>query len=75
MLRESRKIHLIEEVLRINDEPTLSALEGVLKKAKDSETNKMSIYDFVGLLSEKETKQVKKAIAESCEIVNTQDWK
>jgi hypothetical protein len=75
MLRESRKIHLIEEVLRINDEPTLSALEGVLKKAKDSETNKMSIYDFVGLLSEKETKQVKKAIAESCEIVHTQDWK
>jgi len=75
MLRETRKIHLIEEVLRINDEPTLSALEGVLKKAKDSETNKMSIYDFVGLLSEKETKQVKKAIAESCEIVHTQDWK
>lgn len=73
MLRGSRKIHLIEEVLRINDEPTLSALEGVLKKAKDSEANKMSIYDFVGLLSEKETKQVKKAIAEPCEIVNTQD--
>ena len=75
MLRETRKIHLIEEVLRINDEPTLSALEGVLKKAKDSKTNKMSIYDFVGLLSEKETKQVKKAIAETCEIVHTQDWK
>lgn len=75
MLRESRKIILIEEVLKINDERTLSALEGVLKKAKDTEAKKLSLYDFVGILTDKETKQVKKAIAETCEIINKQDWK
>lgn len=75
MLRESRKIHLIEEVLRVNDEPTLSALEGVLKKSKEASTKKLSIYDFVGVLSAKETKQIRKAIRETSETIHEEDWK
>jgi len=38
MLRESRKIHLIEEVLRVDDESTLSALEGGVEKIKKSQS-------------------------------------
>jgi hypothetical protein len=75
MFRESRKIHLIEEVLRVSDEATLSELETVLKKSKDRVVGKKSILDFVGVISVKEAKIMSKAIHETCEIGNDNDWK
>jgi len=75
MLRESRKIHLIEEVLRLNDEDTLSELEGVLKRSGKAKRSTRTVYDFLGVLSAKEVKQMKKAINETSEIVNKEDWK
>jgi hypothetical protein len=74
MFRESRKIHLIEEVLRVSDEATLSELETVLKKSKDRVVGKKSIFDFVGVISTKEAKIMTMAIHETCETVHRQDW-
>jgi len=74
MYRESRKMHLIEEVIKVEDESTLNELETVLKKSK-KHSNKKSIYDFVGVLSDKDAKQMKKAIQETCEIVHVDEWK
>ena len=34
MFLEARKIHLIEEVLKVTNEATLTRLEGVLKKSE-----------------------------------------
>lgn len=75
MYIESRKIHLIEEVLKVEDESTLTALETVLKKAKKAKEKKYGIYDFVGILSKKEVAQMRKAIEETCETINENDWK
>lgn len=78
MYTESRKIQLLEEVLKLTNEATLIELETVVNKSKKSTSAKVkkpSIYDFVGMLTKKEAKQMRKAIEETCETVNPDDWK
>jgi UDP-glucose 6-dehydrogenase len=75
MYAESRKIHLIEEVLKVTNEGTLVALETVLKKSKKAKSKKLSIYDFVGILTKKESGDMRKAIKETAEIINPDDWR
>ena len=78
MYIESRKIHLIEEVLKITNEATIRKLEGVLKKSAEkipARKKKFSIYDFVGILSKKESNEMRKAIEETCETINPDHWK
>ena len=70
-----RKIHLIEEVLKANDESILDALEIALGKSKKRKDKKLNIYDFVGVISKEEAAQMKKAIKETAETINTDDWK
>ena len=77
MYSEARKIHLIEEVLKVKSEAVLIELEDVLKKSskKIKHEKKTSIYDFVGILSKKESSEMKKAIAETCETIDENEWK
>lgn len=77
MYIEVRKMHLIEQVLQVESEKILSELENVLQKSKKSvpKAQKVSIYDFVGILSKKEANQMRKAIEETCETINPDDWK
>ncbi len=70
-----RKIHLIEEVLKANDESILDALEIALGKSKEGKEKKLNIYDFVGVISKEEAAQMKKAIKETAETINADDWK
>lgn len=65
MYIDSRKIHLIEEVLKIDDESTLTELEEVLKKPKKAQS-KLNIYDFLGVMTKKEAEQMRKVIEETC---------
>ena len=74
MLTESRKIHLIEEVLKINNETTLQELESVLKKSQQPKKKRASAHDFVGLWSKKDALLIEKAIKEGCEQINADDW-
>ena len=77
MYTEARKIHLIEEVLKVTDEAILIELESVIKKSKkkNEKEKKPSIYDFVGILTKKEANNMRKAIEETCETINPDDWK
>ena len=75
MFTEARKLHLIDEVLKTSNEETLLALESLLKKPKKIKTEKVSIYDFVGVLSSKEAAQIEKTIAETSETIYENDWK
>jgi hypothetical protein len=76
MFTEARKIHLIEEVLKVDNEATLIELETVIKKSKKTgKEKKPSIYDFVGILTRKEANEMRKAIEETCETINPDDWK
>ncbi len=75
MYRESRVIHLIEEVLKVDSDTTLSELETVLKKSKKAKPAKWSIYDYVGMISDKEAKKMTMVIQETSEIINEDDWR
>jgi len=76
MYSEARKLHLIEELLKVKSESIWISLENVLKNKSGKVTNeKHSIYYFVGILSDKEAKDMKTAIAESCETINEDDQK
>lgn len=77
MYTEARKIQLIAEVLKVSSEATLAELESVLKKKslKQEKVKKPSIYDFVGVISKKESAQMKQVIKETCETIEADDWK
>jgi hypothetical protein len=77
MYSEARKIHLLEEVLKEKNETILIEIESVLKKSKKSteKEKKPSIYDFVGILTKKEANDMRKAIEETSETINPDDWK
>lgn len=64
MVRESRKIQLIEDVLKLQSDSTLTKLEKIIQKSKKKKKT-LSIYDFVGVMTPKEIEQIKLAIAES----------
>jgi len=78
MYTEARKIHLIEEVLKVNNEALLIKLENLLKETKTKPTAKkkeLSIYDFVGILKKGEAQEMRTAINETCENIHPDDWK
>lgn len=74
MYFEERKTHLIEEVQKIESEAVLLEIETVLSKHSKA-TKTVSIYDFVGIISKEEAAEMNKAIEESCERVDENDWK
>ncbi len=49
----NKKNTVIEQVLKEDNEGTLLALETVFKKAKKPNKKKLTIYDFVGILTKK----------------------
>ena len=75
MYTEARKIQLIEQVLKEDNEGTLLALETVFKKSKKANKKKLTIYDFVGILTKKETGVMRKAVKETAEKINPDYWK
>jgi len=75
MISETRKLHVIEEVLKIKNDKLLAELEAVLRKQTSDNKGKLTINDFVGILSDKEAVEMKKAIAETCETIDKDAWK
>jgi hypothetical protein len=75
MYSEARKIHLIEEVLKVKNEAVLVEIETILNIHNLKAGQKHSIYDFVGIISEDEATEMKQAIAETCENIDDNDWK
>ncbi|GAC1303494.1 MAG: hypothetical protein NVSMB24_09590 [Mucilaginibacter sp.] len=75
MYSEARKIHLIEDVLKVKSTAVLIEIESILKKHKNKPGKKPNIYDFVGIISQSEAAELRKAIAETCEIIDENDWK
>ena len=76
MYTEARKMHLLEDVLKVNNEATLLELEAVLKKSKLKKNKKaFSAHNFLGAWSKKDAEEIEKAIEESCEKIHKDDWK
>jgi hypothetical protein len=75
MYGEAKKLHLIEEILKIENEAVLAEVETVITRSKLHTINRRSFKDFVGKMSEEETRELEKIIEEGCEQINPDDWK
>jgi len=75
MYSEARKIHLIEEVLKVKNDTVLLEIEAILNNYNNKTGKKSSIYDFVGIISKNEAVEINQAITETCEIIDQNDWK
>jgi hypothetical protein len=76
MSSEARKLHLIEEVLKLKNEAVLIELEAVLKRAGlPNEYMRLSAHDLLGVWSKEDAALIEKAIEEGCEQIHPDDWK
>ncbi|HEY2581898.1 MAG TPA: hypothetical protein VGI43_08830 [Mucilaginibacter sp.] len=77
MYSEAKKLHIIEEVLKIDSDATLSKLESFIKKSKKDENlkTKGGFRDFSGIWTKEEAEEIEKIISESCETIHPDDWK
>jgi hypothetical protein len=76
MLAESRKLHIIEAVLKTDDDATLKAIEAIVENNNyrpNQEKGRFS--DLLGVLSSEEAETMKRTIEESFEKINPDDWK
>ena len=78
MYSEAKKLHLIEEVLKINSEATLTALENFLQSTNNttsqiSDSNRFN--KFSGIWSKDEAEEIEKNIAKSCDTIDINEWK
>lgn len=65
MITEVRKLHIIEELLKLNSEAVLSEVEAVLRRAaRPMKSDKFSAHDFSGIISRKDAKLMETAIEE-----------
>ncbi|MDO3642615.1 hypothetical protein [Mucilaginibacter sp. L3T2-6] len=77
MFAETKKLHIIEEILKIDNDNVLSALENFLKisgKGKEY-TKKFDIKAFSGIWTKEEADEIEKIISASCETIHPDDWK
>ncbi|MBY0434563.1 MAG: hypothetical protein K2U26_10685, partial [Cyclobacteriaceae bacterium] len=73
---DSKKIQLIEEVLRLDDNIVLKELESILKKSKKAGSSKKSrAHDFLGQWSRSDAVLIEKAIADGCEQIQADEWR
>ncbi len=77
MYTEAKKLHIIEEILKINNNDTLSALEKFLKTSTREPRlkEKFGFSEFSGIWSKEEANEIERIIEESCENINPDDWK
>jgi len=73
MYTESRKLHLIDEVMKIDNDAVLAKLESIVEKLK-SAGSKTSFKEFAGIWTKEEAEEIELIIKESCETINPQGW-
>lgn len=74
MLTETRKLHIIDEVLKIDDEVALAEIERLVEDLK-KEKPKTDFREFAGIWTKEEADAFEKVINESCENISPEDWK
>lgn len=75
MNAEARKLHLIEAILKVEDEALLNEVENLLEKAEARPVERKRPEDFAGIWTEEEAEEIKRSIEESCEQIDPDDWK
>lgn len=74
MYAEAKKLHIIEEVLKVNNDAILVELENILSRANALKPKK-HFRNFLGKLSSEEIEELERNIENGCEQINEDDWK
>jgi hypothetical protein len=72
---EARKPHLIEVILKTEDEALLKEVENVLTKGVVKTPERKNFADFTGILTDEEADEWLKNIDQGCEQIHPDDWK
>ena len=75
MLAEQKKLHLIEKILKIDNELILDEVDSVIEVRMHGNSTRRSFKDFAGMMSDKEANQLEIIINEGCEQIHPNDWK
>lgn len=77
MYGEAKKLHLIEEILKIEDSRVLDEVEIIINKNKlhAISGNAKELKEFAGIWPVSEAEEIKRIIEDSCEQINPDDWK
>lgn len=75
MYGEARKLHLIEEILKVENDDVLLQVESLLANSKHETNARTDFNTFAGMMSDKEADAFEKAIESGCETINPDDWK
>ncbi len=75
MFGEAKKLHLIEEILKIEDAALLAEVETVIAKSKLHAVGRRSFTSFAGMWTKEEADELEKTIAEGCEQIHPDEWK
>jgi hypothetical protein len=76
MYSDSKKIQLIEEVLRLDNSVVLKELESILKKSRKAVVAKKGrAHDLLGQWSKSDGALIEKAIADGCEQIHADEWR
>lgn len=75
MYTETAKLHLIEDLLKINDVGSLAELKKILDQMNMPSRSRISAKKFTGRWSNTDATQIEKAIEDGCGQINEDDWK
>jgi hypothetical protein len=76
MYSDSKKMQLIEEVLRLESSRVLKEIESVLKRSrKVAKRTKQPAHDLLGQWSKEDAQLIERAIEEGCEQIHPDEWK
>lgn len=75
MYGDAKKIHLIEEILKIDNDLLLDEVEKVISKNNSQSASDKSFKDFAGIWTAEEAEDMKRIIEETCEQINPGHWK
>jgi len=73
---DTRKLHIIEAILRTDDEGVLLKMEAIVDRiGTNSSRLKVKFSDLLGVLTAEDAEVMQKAINDNFEKVNPDDWK
>lgn len=76
MSAEAKKLHLIEEILKIDNDAVLEEVETLLNRSKLHIVNgRRSFTSFAGMLNDEEANELERIINEGCEQIFPDEWK
>lgn len=72
---EARKLHLIEALIKVEDEKLLADVEKIFSQHQLKPVERKSFKDFAGIWTDEEAEKMKKDIEEACGQIHPDDWK